>query len=158
MKLMIYTGYFDYETFADGNNNIFKDRARVFDISTDEKFRAAKVFFIKQVLLQWDYYFAYSDINLDKPEEPSFTMKEMKDTDLVAERTKEYELAMEEYEASQRKYRERVSFFSRLQNDDVHENDDHIIDEVFDMILENDKNQDYRYPAVYFKDLEDLSL
>ena len=85
-------------------------------------------------------------------------MKEMKDTDLVAERTKEYELAMEEYEASQRKYRERVSFFSRLQNDDVHENDDHIIDEVFDMIMENDKNQDSHYPAVYFKDLEDLSL
>lgn len=73
MKVMIYTGYFDYETFADGNNNIFKDRARVFDISTDEKFRAAKVFFIKHELLQWDYYFAYSDINLDKPEEPSFT-------------------------------------------------------------------------------------
>ena len=157
MKLMIYTGYFDYETFADGNNNIFKDRARVFDISTDEKFRAAKVFFIKQEC-PWDYYFAYSDINFDEPEEPSFTMKEMKDTDLVAERTKKYELAMEEYKAGMSKYHERVSFFARAQNDDVHENDDHIIDEVFDMIMENDKNQDSHYPAVYFKDLEDLSL
>lgn len=150
-KVMLYTGYLNYESFAEPGDNPVAE-SKVFDVSTPEKLKRAKVY----ALLD-QRYGDYIEC-LEEPMEPKFSLTEMKDTKKVECATKKYEREMARFEETKALFDLSEKFFDSDDSVEQLANDfpDDFVDTLFNQ-MQNQENDNGAVPQAYIFDIEDAT-
>lgn len=154
MKLMLHTGFIDYKTFHQTSyKTIYGERVtidpigkgKVYDISTPEKERAAKVDVLRTVKDETLIHYP------QKPKEPVFTLAQLRDTELVTSQTEKYEADLAQYKADYEAATAQIAFFEALEAGQTPDDPDNLVDTLFTKYTEY---YEIEYvPRIYFYDL-----
>lgn len=107
MKVMLLTGYIDYESFDDPanynntQNPLSDNKAKIFDISTVDKHKKALQTVLKECVKD-NYgdveYFVFEEFeNNTEPEEPTVKLSSLKDEDLLHKVEEDYKKLVKQY-------------------------------------------------------------
>lgn len=131
MQVMLHTGYINYETFAGDERDNPIEKGTIYDISTPEKERAAKIAVLRAdgddtPLLDFP----------EKPKEPKFSLTQAKDAAYIEEQTEKYEKSLSHYEAAMADYKVQLDFLEGLERGETPEIGEAALNALFDEYTE----------------------